>query len=94
MAILVLNGALLLAGTAFTDDLDHSVSVEGRFHRLNLFRFSHLNQPTVKKSGLTCFRPILTFQPDSRILPAMKTPLQVGPNGRVSVPSEKQLLIS
>lgn len=48
VAMFALNGALLLVGTAFTDDLDHSVSVEGRFHRLNLFRFSHLNQLTVK----------------------------------------------
>jgi len=46
--MLALNGALLLASTAFTDDLEHSVSVEGRFHRLNLFRFSRFNQLTVK----------------------------------------------
>ena len=42
------NDALLPAGTAFTDDIEHSASVEGRFHRLSLFRFSRFNQLTVK----------------------------------------------
>jgi hypothetical protein len=37
------SSALLLVGIAFTDDLERFVSVEGRFHSLNLFRFSHFN---------------------------------------------------
>jgi hypothetical protein len=37
------SSALLLEGIAFTDGLERSVSVEGRFHRLKLFRFSHFN---------------------------------------------------
>jgi hypothetical protein len=43
VAMLPPSSALLLVGITITDDLDRSVSVEGRFHRLNLFRFSHFN---------------------------------------------------